>query len=423
MVRATLKMKFRQVIAWMFVMFCLVACSGGDSATSQPPAAGGNPPPPPPPGPTTTVPQFTRGFAQFPGVPSATAAADVDGDGQDDLVVVTSDFGGGPGSDQLYVFYQQTGVVKFVDTAGSFTDKTWSVAVCDIDGDGKKEILVGYEAGDLTVYKLAADGTPFFSATLTGVRSIKILCADIDGDGMSDVVTVGKSDVNMQVLLQRNGVLVDQGTFPSDAVAVAYGDSGILRPLLELGDIDGDGMTDIVFFGREAGSFPKTLHAYIQDAPGHFAPPITLDFPRNSNDDIPVNAFVIVDLQSNGGRNIVASWGGNAPSAKIVVSAHGANGQTLSSTSFSTLDIPAPIRVGDINGDGRNDIVVFHDGWGFGVHYQNTNGTFTTEQLLPVELGDQALSGQVIAVGDFDSDGKRDVAVADQTALFVFFQQ
>ena len=87
------------------------------------------------------------------------------------------------------------------------------------------------------------------------------------------------------------------------------------------------------------------------------------------------------------------------------------------------LDIPAPIRVGDINGDGRNDIVVFHDGWGFGVHYQNTDGTFTTEQLLPVELGDQALSGQVIAVGDFDSDGKRDVAVADQTALFVFFQQ
>lgn len=429
MVRATLKMKFRQLIAWMFVVFCLVSCGGGGSSPTTQPPVGGTPPPggSPPPGPTTTVPQFTGAFAQFLGTPSATAAADLDGDGRDDLVVVTTDlFGSGAGSDQLYIFYQQAdglNEAKFVDTAGSFVDKTWSVAVCDVDGDGKKEILVGYEAGDLTVYKTAADGTPFLSATLTGVRSIKVLCADIDGDGLSDVVTVGKPDVNMQVLLQRNGVLVDQGTFPSDAVAVAYGDSGILRPLLELGDIDGDGMTDIVFFGREAGSFPKTLHAYIQDAPGHFAPPITLDFPRNSNDDIPVNAFVIVDLQSNGGRNIVASWGGNAPSAKIVVSAHGANGQTLSSTSFSTLDIPAPIRVGDINGDGRNDIVVFHDGWGFGVHYQNTDGTFTTEQLLPVELGDQALSGQVIAVGDFDSDGKRDVAVADQTALFVFFQQ
>src|SRR4029077_4043918 len=136
--------KMNRQVAWIFFMLCLVACaSGGGSSSSppsQPPASGttppGNSPPPgPPPAPATTVPQFTRAFAQFIGTPSATAAADLDGDGRDDLVVVTTDFfASGPGSDQLYVFYQQTGVVKFVDTAGSFTDKTWSVAVCDIDG-------------------------------------------------------------------------------------------------------------------------------------------------------------------------------------------------------------------------------------------------------------------------------------------------
>ena len=66
---------------------------------------------------------------------------------------------------------------------------------------------------------------------------------------------------------------------------------------------------------------------------------------------------------------------------------------------------------------------MFHDGWGFGVHYQNADGSFTMEQLLPTYIADQAMSGQVIAFGDFNSDGKRDIAVADQTALFVFFQQ
>jgi hypothetical protein len=148
-----------------------------------------------------------------------------------------------------------------------------------------------------------------------------------------------------------------------------------------------------------------------------------LDFPRDSNGNLPVGGFVITDLRSNNARNIVASYGGNAPSAKIVISSQGANGQTLSSTSFATLDIPGPIRVVDMNADGRNDIVVFHDGWGFGIHYQNADGTFTAEEQLPVEIADQAMSEQAIAIGDFNSDGKRDVAVADQTALFVFIQR
>src|SRR5439155_14945999 len=135
MVRATMKIKFRQVIPWMFVMFCLVACGGGGggSIPPSPPPAGGTPPPgnSPPPAPATTVPQFTRAFAQFLGTPSATAAADLDGDSRDDLVVVTTDFfASGPGSDRLYVYYQQNGalgVPKFVDTAGGYGNFTWSV--------------------------------------------------------------------------------------------------------------------------------------------------------------------------------------------------------------------------------------------------------------------------------------------------------
>ena len=427
MVRASLNMRSRHIIAWMFVVFCLVACSrgGGSTGSTAPPPTGGTPPPPPVP--ATTVPQFTREFAQFTGTPSATAAGDLDGDGRDDLVVVTTDFfDSGPGSDRLYVYYQENGALgapKFVDTAGTFGNNTWSVALCDIDGDGHKEILVGYWGGDLTVYKLAADGTPFLSATLTGVGSIKILCADIDGDGLSDVVTVGKPGVNMQVLLQRNGVLVEQGTYPSNTVALASSSSGINRPLLEAVDINGDGKTDIVFFGRAAGAATMMLSAYIQKAPGQFDPPITLGFPDDSSSGVRVNDFVIVDLFSDGTLNMVASCGGNAPSAEIVVSLLGPNGQTLAAASFPTLDIPAVIHVGDINADGLNDIVVFHDGWGFGIHYQNADASFTTEQLLPTYIADQALSGQVIAVGDFNSDGKRDIAVADQTALFVFFQQ
>ena len=426
MVRTALKTKSRLVIAWMFVMFCLAACGGGGGGSSgsslipQPPA-GGTPPPgnSPPPAPAPTVPQFTRAFAQFIGTPSATAAGDLDGDGRDDLVVVTTDFfDSGPGSDRLYVYYQENGVLgapKFVDTAGTFGNNTWSVALCDVNGDGKKEILVGYSAGDLAVYTLAADGTPYLSTTLSGVRSTKIICVDIDGDGLSDVVTVGKVGVNMQVLLQRNGTLTELDTYPQDA---------FWGLLVEAGDINGDGKTDIVMFGFARVPPYKRLYAYIQDGPGHFTPPIELHFPFDINSGYSVNGFAIADLASRGNRDIVASFGGSRPWSNILVSSYASSGSIGSTSSLSTIDNPQTIVVGDINADGHNDIVVLHNGWGsIGVHYQNADGTFAEEQLLYTWLADQALTGQAIAIGDFNSDGKRDIAVADQTALFVFLQQ
>ena len=374
------------------------------------------------------MPAFLRDHAQFPGIPSGTAVADLDGDGKDDLLVITTDFVGSPtGNDRLYVFYQRPdglSDVKFIATSGTpvNTGWTWSVVPCDIDADGKKEILVGYGFGDLTVYKLAADGTPFLSATMPGVRANRILCADLDGDGLSDVVTVGKIGVNMQVFLQRAGGLVEEGNYPSDTVSVTSG-GGTYNFALDIGDINGDGKPDIAFFGRSPLSGKVTLNAYMQSAPGQFAAPVTLDFPRDSDDALPANNLAFVNLQP-GSRNLVVSLGGNAPSARIVVSSHAVGGQTLSTITLNTWDAPTAIQAKDLNGDGRPDIVVFHNGFGaIGLYYQKADGTFSAEQLLNTLIADQALGPNVIAFGDFDSDGKVDIAVADQTAEFVFVQQ
>ena len=383
---------FRQSAA-LFLVLLVSACGGGGgggSGSSAPAAASVN-----------ATPEFTRGYAQFSGTPSATAAGDLDGDGRDDVVVVTS------GSEQLYVFYQRpTGPesTSAPTASAGAADKSVGTAVCDVDGDGRNEILVGYALGDLSIYKPGTDGRPALWRTLAGIRSASVLCADIDGDGLADVITTGKPGVTMQVLLQRAGALQEQGSYPSDSVALGIHD---------LGDIDGDGTADVVFFGRNAQG-RTNLYAYLQTAPGQFAPPVTLDFPRDASGDIAAKGLAVTPL-APGKRNVIASVG-DASYAQTVVTTQGAVPVAL-----QTMAAPGYVRVRDLNGDARPDIVVFHDG-AVGVYLQNPDGSFAAEQTLYTYPADPAVGAPVIAFGDFDGDGKLDIAVASQTALSLFFQ-
>jgi hypothetical protein len=377
--------------AALLLSLLLCACGGGGGGSSSPGsdvrAAA-----------VTAIPDFTRGFAQFTGTPTATAAGDVDGDGADDVVVLTSDrLGTGAGSEQLYVFYQRSNgpLVKFAPTSpAGATDKSLSTAVCDVDGDGRKEILVGYAQGELGIYKPAADGTPVLWRTLAGARSASISCADLDGDGLSDVVTTGKPGVTMQVFLQRNGSLVEQASYPANGVAVGS---------LDIGDVDGDGKADIVFFGRPGASGATELYAHLQTSAGQFAPAVVLNFPRDEFGDVFANRLAVA-----ADRKVIASLSGT----KLVAGAQ----------SLQTSGAAGDIRVRDLNGDGRADIAVVHAGM-LGVYYQNADGTFTAEQPLYTYPSDPWIGAPVIAFGDFDSDGKLDVAVASQTALLLFFQE
>ena len=333
------------------------------------------------------VPEFTRGFAQFTGTPSATAAGDVDGDGAGDVVVVTS------GADEVYVFYQRPSgpLVKFAPTA---SDRAASTAICDVDGDGRNEILVGYAQGDLSIYKPATDGTPVLWRTLAGIGSSTVLCADVDGDGLSDVVTTGKAGFAMQVLLQRAGELVETGSYLTNGVTTA-------RPVL--GDLDGDGKVDVVFAGS----------AYLQSASGQFGAPVALAVPQDEFHDPSANRLAIASL-APGQRHLIVSI---APT-KILVTLLGASGQRV----LPTTDVVHDIAVRDLNGDGRPDIAAFHAG-AVGVYYQNADGSFTSEQALVTYPAESALGAPGIAFGDFDSDGKLDVAAASPTALLLFFQE
>jgi hypothetical protein len=381
--RASIRAAMVRKTAALLLLTGICACGGGGGGGA--PGAG-------PVASITATPEFTRGFAQFAGTPVATAAGDVDGDGRDDLIVVTAE------DEQLYVFYPRANgpeSVSVPSAAAGGSDKTRSTAICDVDGDGRNEILVGYSAGDLTIYKTAPDGRPALWRTLAGVGSERLVCSDVDGDGRSDVIAGGKAGVTMQVLLQRAGELAEEAAYPIN---------GVTPVLHDVGDVDGDGRADVLVLGRRSSDGQNELYAHVQTSPGRFGMPTSLDFP-------PAAAFAI------GGQNIVAVTGANAGAAQVIVQPAG-GGATLA---LPTADLPAHVRIRDINGDGRPDIAVLH-GDALGVYYQNADGTFTAEQVLATYAADASSGAPAIAFGDFDDDGKLDVAVASRTALSLFFQ-
>jgi Bacterial Ig-like domain (group 3)/FG-GAP-like repeat len=139
------------------------------------------------------------------------AIADVNGDGKPDILEV--DFGGagvllgnGDGTFQPRVGY---------DTGGS---TCCSLVVADVNGDGKLDLIVGNElSGTVAVLLGNGDGTfqPAVTQAESDPRSLAV--ADLNGDGRLDLV-VGTSDGNNTPLV---GVMLHVGAVPSKTKVVA----------------------------------------------------------------------------------------------------------------------------------------------------------------------------------------------------------
>ncbi len=137
---------------------------------------------------------------------SGIAVGDIDGDGRPDVVAPT---GFGP----TYV-YRNAGGLRFTDvTRASGVDGrnvSSSATLCDLDGDGKLDLLLGTDVdqpdSDVRYYHGHGDGT-FSDQTAAagfavhgGVRTM--LCTDLDGDGLLDVYV---ADFGFQVMPDSAG--------------------------------------------------------------------------------------------------------------------------------------------------------------------------------------------------------------------------
>jgi len=257
--------------------------------------------------------------------------------------------------DDLEIVYNVTQQVYAWNIDGSVVDG-WPVSVSlypdgapafgDIDGDGEGEIVVSSRAagtgntGSLKAFHLDGSVVAGFPVSLTGGATKTPVLADLNGDGVLEVIVEERDYPDGYV-----GVYYGNGTpYPGFPVMLDY----IPGSAVAVGDITGDNIPEIV-----AESY-YSIFAY--DVNGN----VLEGFPFTPGNErvFSYSTPVLADLDGDGLREIIA--GDHSLSAgNGAVHVLKNDGTPLSGwPKYTGYWIYGPPAVGDIDGDGNLDVTV-----------------------------------------------------------------
>jgi hypothetical protein len=245
--------------------------------------------------------------------PSRAQVADVDGDGVRDLLV--ADLGEFLPRDHdmgAVVWLRGLGGGRFAPFAIGGLPRVASVEAADLDGDGDMDLIVaafGYrKTGRVLVLENRTTdwAKPAFAPVVLDARpgAVRALATDVNGDGRLDVVAVVSQEHEEVVAYIRGDGLSFTPTVLWKAPHANWGSSG-----LSLADLDADGDLDLLLANGDTfdDSLLKPYHglAWLERTSGRTGPPV---FAYRRLADLPgPHGVVASDLDGDGDLDVVGS--------------------------------------------------------------------------------------------------------------------
>lgn len=378
--------------------------------------------------------------------PIGVALADFNGDGKLDMVVTNK------AEDTVGVLLSLGEGGFRPQTTFPVGTKPLYVTTADLDGDNDMDIVVTNNTGNFGVSVLLGDGHGRFAAQTKyrtgpqpdGGTTYGVAVADVNGDGIPDIVASNYGDNSISVLLgyeDERGR--GDGTFDAQQI---IGNVGALPSALALGKVNGDDFLDIVvtlggdnkvavLLGNGLGDFgaPQTFNTGgvpTGVALARFNNDTFLDVVVSNRADNTVSVLfgngnatlfgtqqtlavgrqpfsvAATDVTGDGRPDIITA---NASDSTVSVLVGNGNGTFHAQSPFALGKRPYAVVVADVSGDGNPDTITANYNTGtVSVARGNGNGSFQTPQSFAV--GNRPLA---VTLADLNRDGRSDLVTAN----------
>jgi hypothetical protein len=349
--------------------------------------------------------------------------ADVNADGKSDLVMANycnqNGCGTGNGNGELVVFLGN-GDGTFAAPGVNYDSGgvgTRSVAVADVNGDGKLDLLVANEnagAGNGTVGVLLGNGDGTFQSVVMyasgGLEALSVAVEDVNGDGKPDLL-VSNSCINGPHCANGTvGVLLGNGdgTFQT---AVSYDSGGANARSIAVADVNGDGKSDLLVANMYAG----TVGVLLGNGDGTFKAAVNY-----GSGGMGATSVAVGDLNGDGKPDLLVAndciASAQCGSGTVGVLLGNGDGTFQAAVNYASgAKITWSGAIADVNGDGKPDLLLasvncYASCQGTAsVLLGNGDGTFQTA----IDFGSGGVAAVWVTVADVNGDGRPDLLVVN----------
>ena len=365
-------------------------------------------------------------------------SGDFNADGRDDIVIGAEKYRSLSGDGKLYLYTFRDGKILGENAGDSFG---YAIKTGDINGDGRDDIVVsatGYGSQAGRVYIFYSDnelvGDASGADVIIDAESIgddlgyAVELEDVNGDGIHDVAlgAPGWSTDTGRVYVFYGGVLSGTiGVGDADATLTGENAGDRFGMALTSGDIGDDGINDLVVSAPGHTSATGKVYLFSGNVLSGAvdASTDTLDAYSGENaGDEYGTSLSLGDLNQDGKNDILVGAPGYNSDAGRAYAFYG--GEFTENISFSAQSpgdrFGSSLSIDDLNGDGKNDIAIGAPGYDsftgrayifHGPLAQSSLSASADADTTITGIGINGYFGEVLSTGDPNGDGLRDLLV------------